>query len=47
LGAALAGTGEELRGEAADLLYHLLVTLAARGITLEQVESTLAARRKG
>jgi phosphoribosyl-ATP pyrophosphohydrolase/phosphoribosyl-AMP cyclohydrolase len=47
LGAALAGNDEELRGEAADLLYHLLVTLASRGISLEQVESTLAARRKG
>jgi phosphoribosyl-ATP pyrophosphohydrolase/phosphoribosyl-AMP cyclohydrolase len=43
-GAALAGTDDELRGEAADLLYHLLVVLASRGITLAEVESVLAAR---
>ncbi|MEX1072749.1 MAG: bifunctional phosphoribosyl-AMP cyclohydrolase/phosphoribosyl-ATP diphosphatase HisIE [Chloroflexota bacterium] len=47
LGAALSGDDDELRGEAADLLYHLLVALTARGISLEQVEATLAARRKG
>jgi len=46
-GAALAGTDDELRGEAADLLYHLLVLLASRGIVLDEVESVLAARRSG
>src|SRR5713226_4691014 len=39
---------EEDRGrliaEAADLIYHLLVVLAARGIALTEVESELAAR---
>lgn len=44
--AALAGTDEEVRHEAADLLYHLLVLLTASGITLEQVEETLAGRHK-
>ncbi|CAN5716807.1 bifunctional phosphoribosyl-AMP cyclohydrolase/phosphoribosyl-ATP diphosphatase HisIE [soil metagenome] len=46
LGAATAGSDSELRGEAADLLYHLLVVLAARGLTLEEVEQTLADRRR-
>jgi phosphoribosyl-ATP pyrophosphohydrolase len=32
--------------EAADLLYHLLVVLAARGVTLKQVEAELAMRTK-
>ena len=45
-GAALAGTDDELRGEAADLLYHLLVVLAARGVTLDEVEAVLAARHE-
>lgn len=42
--AALAGTDDEVRGEAADLLYHALVLLEARGLTLEDVERTLADR---
>jgi phosphoribosyl-ATP pyrophosphohydrolase/phosphoribosyl-AMP cyclohydrolase len=46
LAAALAGSDDEVRSEAADLLYHLLVLLAARGITLEQVEQTLGERRR-
>src|SRR5882724_1904200 len=44
---ALAAVGEDrerLIAEAADLIYHLLVVLAARGITLTEVESELAAR---
>jgi phosphoribosyl-ATP pyrophosphohydrolase/phosphoribosyl-AMP cyclohydrolase len=45
-GAALAGTDDELRGEAADLLYHLLVVLASRGITLDEVEAVLADRHR-
>jgi len=46
LGAALAGDADELRGEGADLLYHLLVLLAARGVTLEQLEQTLGDRQR-
>src|SRR5438270_13505460 len=41
---------EEDRGrliaESADLLYHLLVVLKARGITLAEVEAVLAERTK-
>jgi len=43
----LAAVGEDrdhLIGEAADLLYHLLVVLRARGIALAEVEAVLAAR---
>lgn len=46
LAAALAGSDDEIRGEAADLLYHVLVLLTAKGISLEQVEATLGARRR-
>ncbi len=45
VGAALAGTDDEVRAEAADLAYHLLVLLATRGITLAEVEATLRDRR--
>jgi phosphoribosyl-ATP pyrophosphohydrolase len=44
---ALAAVGEDrerLTAEAADLLYHLLVVLEARGVTLAEVEAALAAR---
>jgi phosphoribosyl-ATP pyrophosphohydrolase len=44
---AIAAMDEDrgkLIAEAADLLYHLLVLLAARGITLAEVEATLAER---
>ena len=44
---ALAAVGEDrerLIAEAADLLYHLLVVLEARGVTLGEVEAALAAR---
>jgi len=34
-----------LIGEAADVLYHLLVVLAAREVTLDAVMDQLAARR--
>ncbi|MCA1588525.1 MAG: bifunctional phosphoribosyl-AMP cyclohydrolase/phosphoribosyl-ATP diphosphatase HisIE [Chloroflexi bacterium] len=44
-GAALAGSDGELAGEAADLLYHLLVLLAAREVPLERVLVVLRARR--
>lgn len=42
--AALAGTDGEVVGEAADLLYHALVLLEARGLTLGTVEAELARR---
>jgi phosphoribosyl-ATP pyrophosphohydrolase/phosphoribosyl-AMP cyclohydrolase len=42
--AALAGTDEELANEAADLVYHLLVALRSRGLTLALVEEVLARR---
>jgi phosphoribosyl-ATP pyrophosphohydrolase/phosphoribosyl-AMP cyclohydrolase len=42
--AALAGTDEEVIGEAADLLYHTLVLLEARGLSLREVEGELARR---
>ena len=32
--------------ETADLIYHLLVVLEARGITLAEVEAVLAARTR-
>jgi phosphoribosyl-ATP pyrophosphohydrolase len=44
---ALAAVGEDrerLTAEAADLLYHLLVLLEARGIALAEVETALAGR---
>lgn len=44
-GAALAGTDDELASEAADLLYHLLVLLAAREVPLGRVLAVLRARR--
>jgi phosphoribosyl-ATP pyrophosphohydrolase len=45
--AAIAAVGEDrqrLIGEAADVLYHLLVVLYARGIALAEVEAELGAR---
>lgn len=44
--AALAGSDDEVREEAADLLFHVLVLLAARGVTLDEVEAVLASRRR-
>ena len=44
--AALSGSDEELVGEAADVLFHLTVLLAAKGIPLEQVMAELE-RREG
>jgi phosphoribosyl-ATP pyrophosphohydrolase len=38
------GDQPRLVAEAADVLYHLLVMLAARGVTLEEVMAELAAR---
>src|SRR5271167_3311739 len=47
--AAIAAVGEDrnhMIGEAADVLYHLLVVLHARGITLDEVEAELGARTR-
>ena len=47
--AAIAAVGEDrtrMIGEAADVLYHLLVVLYARGIALDDVEAELAARAR-
>ncbi|MBS0563942.1 MAG: phosphoribosyl-ATP diphosphatase [Proteobacteria bacterium] len=43
---AVRGDSERLTAEAADVLYHLLVMLAARDVTLADVEAELA-RREG
>ena len=43
---AVKGDRVRLTSEAADVLYHLLVMLAARGVTLDEVEAELA-RREG
>jgi phosphoribosyl-ATP pyrophosphohydrolase len=45
----IAAVGKDrgrLIAETADLIYHLLVVLAARGITLAEVEGELAARTR-
>jgi phosphoribosyl-ATP pyrophosphohydrolase len=42
--AAVSEDRERLVAEAADLIYHLLVVLQARGISLADVEATLAER---
>jgi phosphoribosyl-ATP pyrophosphohydrolase len=44
--AALAGTDEELVGESADVLFHLLVLLAEKKIPLSRVLAELG-RREG
>ncbi|WP_284126203.1 phosphoribosyl-ATP diphosphatase [Parerythrobacter aestuarii] len=44
--AALTGSAEELTGEAADVLFHLLVLLNARGVSLADVLGELD-RREG
>jgi phosphoribosyl-ATP pyrophosphohydrolase/phosphoribosyl-AMP cyclohydrolase len=44
--AALSQSDERLVSECADLAYHALVLLAARGVPLSRVEKELAARRK-
>ena len=43
--AAVTDDREHLIAETADLLYHLLVVLEARGIKLAEVEAALAARQ--
>ena len=44
--AAVGEDRERLVAESADLLYHLLVLLEARGVTLAEVEALLATRTK-
>jgi phosphoribosyl-ATP pyrophosphohydrolase len=47
--AAIAAVGEDrerMVSEAADVLYHLLVVLHVRGITLAEVEAELGARTR-
>lgn len=43
---AVRGDRERLTAEAADVIFHLLVMLAARGITLAEIEAELT-RREG
>lgn len=43
--AALAQTDKEFISESADLLYHLMVLLAAKGLSLEDVVAELQGRR--
>jgi phosphoribosyl-ATP pyrophosphohydrolase len=42
--AAVGGDRQELRAEAADVLYHLLVVLHMGGVPLEEVMSELESR---
>jgi len=42
--AATAETDEALLGESADLIFHLMVTLKARGLSLDDVVQTLKSR---
>ncbi len=41
---ALNGNNEDLKQESADLLYHLIVLLTEKGVTLKEVEEVLAKR---
>lgn len=45
--AAAAGSQQETIDEAADLVYHLIVLLADRGLSLEDVATRLKARHAG
>lgn len=44
--AATAESKERLIAESGDLLYHLLIVLRARGITLDEIEAALSERQK-
>ncbi len=44
--AALSGSRDELIGESADVLFHLLVLLGAKGVSLDDVMAELD-RREG
>lgn len=43
--AAVSGDGDALASEAADVLFHLLVTLQACGVSTNRVAAALAARK--
>ena len=45
--AAVTADDAALRGEAADLVYHLLVLLRARGLAWDDVRAELARRAGG
>ena len=45
--AAVVQGDEELLGEAADLVFHLMVALRARGLSLADVAEVLAGRHRG
>ena len=45
--AGVAGGDDELLGEAADLIYHVLVLLRGRGLGLAQVDDVLRKRQAG
>lgn len=45
--AAAAGSQQETIDEAADLVYHLIVLLVDRGLSLEDIATRLAARHAG
>ncbi len=45
--AATAGSQQETIDEAADLVYHLVVLLAERGLSLEDVATRLKTRHAG
>lgn len=45
--AAAAGTREEQTAEAADLLYHFLVLLADRDLSLAEITRELESRHRG
>jgi phosphoribosyl-ATP pyrophosphohydrolase/phosphoribosyl-AMP cyclohydrolase len=45
--AAVAESDEKLIGECADLVYHLLLLLASRGLRLERVVTELESRHAG
>jgi phosphoribosyl-ATP pyrophosphohydrolase len=44
--AAISEDRDRVIGEAADVLYHLLVVLYARGVKLDEVEAELGARTR-
>jgi phosphoribosyl-ATP pyrophosphohydrolase len=44
--AAISEDKSRMTAEAADVLYHLLVLLHVRGVTLDEVEAELAARTR-
>lgn len=41
---AVKGDADRLRAEAADVIFHLLVMCAARGVTLDDIRAELARR---